>query len=644
MYNDLKPLNMKKITTLLTSMLLSLCVLAGTPIKKSDLRILYVGGTSDKTRNSFTTEEAYQASVKERMAAFEAFLKEYFNNVTVVNAADYTQAMSDNYDVTIMDGTPKPIAPQYMDMTRQMYLKPAYLTEDFNHPMLTIGQASSDIGARIGCKNDWYCLCLAGDAFNWKEDHPIFKGPFKVKMTVKDKPTPEEAFHYAYTYEGELPKTLPMWQVQTKSFQTDENFCVGLVSRYDGYEDSPEAEVISGGVSSKALNAVAIGRHGNFFHWGFAASPAYLTEEAKPVLANAIVYIAQFDGQGIIARKYNETIATRATIKELAYTASEKGYQEMVEMNDAANAMLQERSKKAKEKQAKGETLTQEETMFLNFQPMPMKSREEMLQIIMPEYFAMFGTDGDAYARYFNENRDYLYGGASRMGFTLDEDAKSLGIPNNDIRLIDEAIKMLEAGKDVAKGKRILARYTLADFPTPAEWRAWFDKNKDNMFFTEAGGWVWLINSREPGVNDYKGWELRRRGADLQTPATNDKNPVTVAASREVLQDGRQVVLLKIKIHPGYHIYSQVGKGEAFIPLQLEINLPAGYEKAGDLQRPAALPFNSKGTMMYEDTAVFVQPITGKGAGNIECKISYQCCNNNICYPPTEQTVNVQIN
>lgn len=36
-----------------------------------------------------------------------------------------------------------------------------------------------------------------------------------------------------------------------------------------GFEDSPEAEVISSGVCAKSLDAVAIGRHGNFFHWGF---------------------------------------------------------------------------------------------------------------------------------------------------------------------------------------------------------------------------------------------------------------------------------------------------------------------------------------------------------------------------------------
>lgn len=637
-------MNMKKLITLLFPVLLSLTVLAGSPIKKSDLRVLYVGGASDKEPGACVSEEEYQASVKARMASFEAFLKEYFNNVTVINAADYTQAMSDNYDVTVMDGTPKPIAPEYMDQAHQRYLRPAYLTEDFDRPMLTIGKASSDMGSRVGSKNDWYCLCLAGDAFDWKSDHPIFNKPFKVKMTVTDKPTPEEARHYAFAYDREMPKTLPMWRVQTKDFQTDENFTVGLVSRPGGYEDSPEAEVISGGVSSKSLDAVAIGRHGNFFHWGFAASPAYMTEEAKPVLANAIVYIAQFDGQGIIARKYNETISTRASIKEFVYTASEEGYQEMVEMNDAANAIMQEKRESIKAKQAKGEVLNEEEQMYLNMPPIPMKSREEMLQLIMPQYFAMFGTDGDAYARYFDENRDYLYGGDGRYSLTLDEDAKSLGIPNNDIRLIDEAIKMLEAGKDVAKGRRILARYTLADFATPEDWRAWFDKNRSNMFFTEAGGWVWLINSRDPGVNDYKGWELRRWQAALKTPETTDAQPVAVAASREVLQDGRQVVLFKVKIHPGYHIYSSVAPGEAFEAMKVEIALPEGYEKQGILQRPAPLPFNTKGTMMYEDTVVFVQPITGAGAGTVTCKISYQCCNNNICYPPAEQTVTVQLN
>ena len=66
---------------------------------------------------------------------------------------------------------------------------------------------------------------------------------------------------------------------------------VGMVSRPGGFEDSPEAEIISGGVSGKTWDAVAIGRHGNFLHWGFAASPDDMTGEARDVFANAVVYM-----------------------------------------------------------------------------------------------------------------------------------------------------------------------------------------------------------------------------------------------------------------------------------------------------------------------------------------------------------------
>ena len=79
---------------------------------------------------------------------------------------------------------------------------------------------------------------------------------------------------------------------------------VGMVSRPGGFEDSPEAEIISGGVSAKTWDAVAIGRHGNFLHWGFAALSDDMTDEARDVFANAVVYIAGFAGQTPVARRY----------------------------------------------------------------------------------------------------------------------------------------------------------------------------------------------------------------------------------------------------------------------------------------------------------------------------------------------------
>ena len=253
----------------------SLATHVSAQVKKSKLRVLYVGGSADWNKEHFNDDIAFQNNVKERMASFEKMLKTYFTSVTVVNADDYSQQMSNGYDVTVMDGTPKSIVPEFVDMAKQMYLKAGYFTPDFDQPVLTIGELGSTLGSRVGSKNDWYCLCLDADAHSWRKDHPIFKGPFPVKMTVVDKPTPAEAFHYAYDYDGEMPKKLPMWKVQTKGYATDKGFRIGLVSRPWGYEDSPEAEYISSGVCQKSLNAVAIGRHANFFHWGFVASPTY---------------------------------------------------------------------------------------------------------------------------------------------------------------------------------------------------------------------------------------------------------------------------------------------------------------------------------------------------------------------------------
>ncbi|MFR7811667.1 MAG: hypothetical protein ACLU4N_21815 [Butyricimonas faecihominis] len=81
------------------------------------------------------------------------------------------------------------------------------------------------------------------------------------------KPTPEAARDLPYFKGGFAPDSLPMWRVQKRA--TARNPACELVwFPVGGFEDSPEAEVISGGVSAKTLDAVAIGRHGNFLHWG----------------------------------------------------------------------------------------------------------------------------------------------------------------------------------------------------------------------------------------------------------------------------------------------------------------------------------------------------------------------------------------
>lgn len=611
--------------------------------QKMDLRILYVGGRFD-TALQFDEEEIRKSYYEDRMRSFETFLKEYFNHVTAIPAEKYSQRMSYDYDVTVLDGVPEPITPAITDREKGIYMQAGYFTEDFDRPVVTIGGVGDRTGRRIGLKNDWYCLCLDAAAHHWRDGHPIFHGPFAVKMTVEIRPTPEDAYHYPYYYDGPIPDRIPMWNVQTKGYMTDSNMPIGMVARPWGYEDSPDAEYISSGVCQKTLDAVAIGRHGNFLHWGFAASPDYLTEEAKPVLANAIVYISQFAGQTPIARKYSDRIATREYLKELRYLLTREYYEERLE-SDAkwVEKMLAEKNE-VLEKQARGEKLTSRETQKLSYTPMTeTRTFEQHLERYGKDFYKMFGTDIKAYGRYFDENYDYFYGGEGSYVLRVDEDVKSLGIPNYDKRLLDKAIRMIEDNRDQEKAKRILTRYTLVDFPTVAQWRDWYETNKDRLFWTEAGGWLFLIDSREPGINDYHAREAQKIITRLQSGQTDDDNPVSFAAEVVPLQRGGGMIYIKMKIHPGYHVYDNIAPGDAFVPTVIKVELPEGYANGGEVVRPSGKYYNERGTTVYEDEIVFSFKFSGTGDGELRCIVSYQCCDTHICFPPATQVLTIKL-
>ncbi|ADY32894.1 hypothetical protein Odosp_1884 [Odoribacter splanchnicus DSM 20712] len=620
-------------------------------VKKSDLKVLYVGGSADIASGYGVEVDAavLQKSINERKAAFEEMLKQYFISVTSVDAKDYYAKMSDDYDVTVMDGRPAAISPERRIKNENgevvKYVRAGYLPADFDRPMLLIGELGDIVGRSIGLKTDWYCLCLDAHAHHFRTEHPIFHKPFPVKMTTEMRPTPPDAYHYAYYYDGTIPDSILMWRVQTRGYQTDEGFRIGMVARPWGFEDSPDAEYISSGVCAKTLNAVAIGRHGNFLHWGFAASPKYMTEEAKTVLANAIVYISQFAGETPIARKYNDRIATKEYIKEVAYLSTLTAWKERVKSDKEWEAGMLMEQKKALEKLAKGNILSGIEKDALAFKPQKPMSYEDFLKRYQKRLFEKLGMDEVAYARYYKDNYDYFYGGEGMYNLVVDEDVKSLGIPNNDIRLLDKTISMLEHGEEVDKAKRILKRYTLCRFSTAQEWRDWLTANRDKIFFTEAGGWLYLVNTRDKNIpgNDYQVKEQQEEEKKSEL-TTDDKNPVAIEAAVENLPNGNKCIAVRVKIYTNYHIYAKVATIDPYIPTELKIELPQGYQKEGELQRPSFKALNDAGTTIYEDEVVFKQEIKGIGTGKVSCIMTYQCCDNHICFPPMEKKIVLDLN
>ena len=632
----------RQLSFLCMAFLVSLAAMS--QVKKTNLKVLYVGGHSDMETMGGASYDtvAHDKSVVERAAAWEQYLNQYFTTVKAVKASDYNYRMSYDYDVTIIDGNPQPVEPRRNIIVNGRYAKiiyGRYFPDDFDRPVITIAETSETVGRRIGVKNDWYCLCLDAHAYDMKKDHPIFKGPYKVKLTMTDRPTPEGAKEYAPLIGETLPEKISMWRVQNRGFK------VGMVVRPWGYEDSPEAEWISGGESAKSRDAMAIGRHANWLHWGFAASPADMTDEAKPVFANAVVYISKFAGQHIIARKLNQNIATRTRVTEMKHRVSREVYDSYAEMTERYNAQMKHLADSIKKKEAAGEQLTDLDKQYLMMaqyaQPNP--TYEQFVQQQAGSLFAKFGTDVAAYAKYYTENMPYFYGSVDGYDLQLDEDAKSLGIANNDKRILDRAITMWEKGEDVEKARRLLCRYTLLRYDNAKDYRSWFKKYEKQLFFTESGGWLWLVNTQDPSVpgNDYSVLKYNEADAEKMAKvneATSIDNPVQLAAVVE--SSGKEKTLVvKMKIHPGYHIYAIVSDKDPYIANTYDISVGADAKLVGELQKPAGRLLNSTGTVVYEGEVVFRQKFTGEGEGSIKFTINYQACDNHSCLQPMSKTI-----
>lgn len=480
---------------LVSGMIEGCIVRAQAPAAKNPLKILFVGYDPARVPQEFRKGlDEFTAKDSIRMPAFKDLLSRYFTEVQTVDCRDWKPEDSGPYDVTIFDYKTKPI-----EKGNNSDIADRYLPDNFSKPVIFIGSTADIMGRRIGLKLDWLCLCLDADAHHINTSHAIFKGPLEsVAPTMEMEKTPDNI--YEYPSGDTVPRKIPMWKVQTLSYSKDDHARIGLVSRGARFKDSPDAEVISSGVCAKDVTAVALGRHGNFFLWGFSASPADMTEEAKKVFANTVAYMKQFDGQTPIARKYNDRMATTDDVRNIMQWVTKKYWQRSVEEIKKFNEQTKVQLKKLEDKKAAGGTLTDNETEMLTIYrtapPAPVKSWEAYLKDMMGPLAGRFGTDAPAFQKYLKDNIDFMY--CDPKGFfsyKVDEDVKKLNISNHSTRLIEICIKMLKENKDRELALRVLKRYTPENFPTAAEWDAWYSQYKDRLFFTETGGYKFLVNT-----------------------------------------------------------------------------------------------------------------------------------------------------
>jgi hypothetical protein len=438
---------------------------AGADPAKIELRVLYAGNPGS-----------------DRMADFKQLLEQHFTAVGTADYSAFNPADADNYDVVIFDWTSiyprdengKIKAEEPMQMNQPT---PPALGKDFARPTILIGGAGGTIantyGGSIGqLAINWKCLCAENEAHDTNVDHAIFQGPLPVKLQFHERDKPADYFLYPGTQA--MGEKISVWTVHARTFPEIDP---GLVSTRESFTHTPDAEAISGAINGKGPTSVGIGRHGNFLLWGFAGAPADLTEAGRNAFLNAVCYIDKFDGQkpGPPHLDYGNRDSLRERVYNLRSTS------------DAYVASLVDRIEATKDMIPPAQLAQLGDDPAAYFKKMMEPMVAQVLQTIPQDVRDACGDDSERLIAYYDENLEYLRGD-SAGGFVLDEDAKALGVSNRSPELLEACIKRLEAGEDVELARRVLERYTDVKFETAAEWRRWFNGNRDQLKLIDLAG------------------------------------------------------------------------------------------------------------------------------------------------------------
>src|SRR5580704_10838127 len=432
--------------------------------ERFDVRVLYCGDPKSA-----------------REAAYGSFLKRNFTNVTFRDAREFRESDARGHDLVIFDwssvydgkGNPE-------NQLSERYHGGPSLSLNYARPTILVGWAGGTSSSQFNLKINWLCLCLTGPAFKPRLGHRLFHSPLEVAPKLEDVPTPG---NYPFLSNERLGPTMKVWKVQTKNYPDVDP---GLVSTLYGFDDSPDAEVVAQGFAAKGPDTVTLGRHANFFLWGFSASPTDMRPAAQRLFVNVICYMRHFDGRRPIVRSIQQSRewALRYAISVREFSDAER----QREIQALRAAVKQHPEFVPERRRGNVEAFVAEQ--FDRHQ----KSDRAAWERQIPENLRkQFGTNADKYVEYYRTNLEYLQPGVG--GFVVDEDVKAIGVSNRRVELIDRCVSMLEHNDRAQLARRVLTRYTDEAFEAAPEWRKWLEQNRDSLFFSDVGGYRFFIDT-----------------------------------------------------------------------------------------------------------------------------------------------------
>jgi hypothetical protein len=272
----------------------------------------------------------------------------------------------------------------------------------------------------------------------------VFQGPRRVDTTkLVHKPTPA-------AWRSELKET----EVSVLSLVKDpaRTYQPGWISYRSYMLDSPEVEIICGGLNEKDLKGAALWRQGHLLHFAFDLAPAEMNETGQALLLNSIAYIARF-----------------AEDRPIARTPSAWAEKEDAPRSRRRAAVL-----------------------FASSIP----ADRDLDFIFNPATKVVVGKmDRLSYPKWYKENSPFL--ACDKDGkLMVDSTAKELGIPFDQLDFFPKTIEKLGVSANANKARQLLKRYA-PEGPADGsdeEWVKWWQTNRPYLFFSEQGGYRWYLD------------------------------------------------------------------------------------------------------------------------------------------------------
>ncbi len=145
-------------------------------------------------------------------------------------------------------------------------------------------------------------------AYGVRDQHDVFQKPYRIDTQATIQYDTPSAFKKSV--DGDKVAVLPL------VVDHDERGFPGWCSYASQLSESPDIEVMCGGINSKAADAAGLWRQGHLLHFGFDLEPSAMNDIARSLLVNSVHYIARFRNDRAILRSPSPFAGGRASSRK----------------------------------------------------------------------------------------------------------------------------------------------------------------------------------------------------------------------------------------------------------------------------------------------------------------------------------------